>query len=672
MRYTETMTDLAPFVTKERLLDALRAAGANIKDEKTAFHCPFHQDGKTKSGGITQRKDGRWIFHCFGCNYTGDAIDIRAKLAGTTVDDLIRTLAPSAPGAIQRPATQTPFKATGNAPGDVTAAKGTSTHPAPENPATPQGTPKKPMPDKPRTVYPTYQELRAAVQRAFNAKAADDGLQPPKIVAEFDYANPDTGNHDLVVFRAEYPLAPGDTKAGKALIQTRQVEGGWAFGAPRPSPLYNRKGIRDAQHVVIVEGENKAKALTQLGIVATSAAGGANGVGAADFSPLAGKAVTLWRDNDPAGAGGDDTDAKGHTIIRPGWEPAVLEKLAGLKPQPTAIRSVRADQLGLARSGDVVDFLAALPPGTTSKERREAADAALRFSIPLGESGALEREMERAISGERYAIPWPWQMLQEQTRSLLPSNVTVLCGGEGVGKSLLILMSCYRWFKSGIKVALLEMEGTRLFWEWRLLAQLAGNYKLAQEEWCKSNPTAAREARAKYADEIRIFGERCLHVIRTGGYDPRGLIQWVKVQADAGAEVIAIDPVTAMLVGEFRATADLQFILDAKQAIADNGARLLIVTHPKQGLFDQPGLHNMKGGVAYHEFADSAVWLHNCGHKDGGNVVSPYGTLTESQHYDRVFHILKARNAGGAGKKLAYQFRVSDFSMIEVGEISRD
>ena len=72
--------------------------------------------------------------------------------------------------------------------------------------------------------------------------------------------------------------------------------------APSPRPLYNQPQIKDADVVVLVEGEKAADALISSGIVATTAMNGANApVDKTDWTPLYGKQVIIWPDNDEAG-----------------------------------------------------------------------------------------------------------------------------------------------------------------------------------------------------------------------------------------------------------------------------------------------------------------------------------------------------------------------------------
>lgn len=72
--------------------------------------------------------------------------------------------------------------------------------------------------------------------------------------------------------------------------------------APDPRPLYNQPQIDKATDIVLVEGEKAADALIQKGVVATTAMNGANApIDKTDWSPLIGKRVTIWPDNDEAG-----------------------------------------------------------------------------------------------------------------------------------------------------------------------------------------------------------------------------------------------------------------------------------------------------------------------------------------------------------------------------------
>jgi hypothetical protein len=71
---------------------------------------------------------------------------------------------------------------------------------------------------------------------------------------------------------------------------------------PTPRPLYNVPEIIQASLVFIVEGEKCADALTGAGHTATTLMGGANTpTDKVDLSPLQGKDVVIWPDNDEPG-----------------------------------------------------------------------------------------------------------------------------------------------------------------------------------------------------------------------------------------------------------------------------------------------------------------------------------------------------------------------------------
>jgi AAA domain/Domain of unknown function (DUF6371) len=100
-----------------------------------------------------------------------------------------------------------------------------------------------------------------------------------------------------------------DGKEIRPIIYTRNKATGtlqWlAKGLPAPRPLYglDKLAKRPDTPVILVEGEKTANAAAkQLSdYVAVTWAGGAKGIQYADFSPLKGRDVTLWPDNDDAG-----------------------------------------------------------------------------------------------------------------------------------------------------------------------------------------------------------------------------------------------------------------------------------------------------------------------------------------------------------------------------------
>lgn len=120
-------------------------------------------------------------------------------------------------------------------------------------------------------------------------------------VATFKYYDT-RGNVLASVVRFE----PDGTRASKTFrpFCFKTVDGvtKWVAGTPDLRPLYRQPDIVNASTVVLVEGEGKADALAAIGIEATSAMQGANApIEKTDWSPLNGKTVIIWPDNDEPG-----------------------------------------------------------------------------------------------------------------------------------------------------------------------------------------------------------------------------------------------------------------------------------------------------------------------------------------------------------------------------------
>ena len=101
-----------------------------------------------------------------------------------------------------------------------------------------------------------------------------------------------------VLIANRYKQADG----GKFFLPFDVVRNEWK--APDTRPIYNLDQVANADPttpVILVEGEKCADALTALGYLTTTTFGGSNGSAKADLSPLKGRNVYVWPDNDEAG-----------------------------------------------------------------------------------------------------------------------------------------------------------------------------------------------------------------------------------------------------------------------------------------------------------------------------------------------------------------------------------
>lgn len=189
------------------------------------------------------------------------------------------------------------------------------------------------------------------------------------------------------------------------------------YQAPKHRPLYNLPDVVRAPEIVLVEGEKCADALMGQNIVATTAMGGSNApVEQTDWTPLQGRKVIIWPDN-------DDT---------------------GLK---YAERAREAILLAGAMSCNILR----IPSGKPAKwDAADAVDDGLDLATVIREMRGTTAEAER--TGIPAVAPFlSWEVIDPRSlasRQFLYGNhyirkfasVTVAPGG--LGKSTLVLAEC--------------------------------------------------------------------------------------------------------------------------------------------------------------------------------------------------------------------------------------
>lgn len=476
------------------------------------------------------------------------------------------------------------------------------------------------------TVYPTVD----AMKKATGASHA------------FVYTNPTTKTPDIVVLRIE-----GGEK--KRFLQCSPVDGGFVMkGIPSPWPIYNRIRVANASEVVFVEGEKCVHALNDAGIVASTTLGGAGNADHADLSPLAGKRVILWPDNDESGIG----------HMR-----SVAEILDRLKPTPTVLW-INPSSLGLPPKGDVVDYLA------TGKDPREV----IAVASTMGASREVLAQLTSEIEGKRKEIEWPWRLLTRMTQSLIPGTVTLLAGAPGSTKSLLLLESLASWHERGVKVAVFELEDDRAYHLRRVAAQRTRCSPLMRLSWVADNPDEALYLYDQASDFLDSFG-RCVYACPNVQVEINKLVDWVKERAEEGARVIAIDPITAADSGEKPWRSDSSFMLAVKPVLLKHGASLILVTHPKKGSKGQDAMDDLAGGAAFQRFAQTILWIENPDEprdlqvKPSEEGMSGAFPMSQVMTVNRIVKVLKSRNAPGLKKQLAYSFDGDSLRFTELGMI---
>jgi KaiC/GvpD/RAD55 family RecA-like ATPase/5S rRNA maturation endonuclease (ribonuclease M5) len=467
------------------------------------------------------------------------------------------------------------------------------------------------------------------------------------LAATYPYTNPDTGNIDLVVFRLE-------VEGAKSFLQGSQVGNSFVLKKPAGKyPLFNRTRVRDSAEVVVVEGEKAAKALQSVGIVATTSPSGAGNAHHAEWSPLAGKTVYLWADN----------DEKGEAHMKD-----VTRLLGELSPRPR-IKLIDHKAMNLPAKGDAVEYLAG--QGGSREQNRVAVRLEMDEAREVGGASELTERLEAMISGRYTAIEWPWEQITRLTRALLPGTITAISGDPGATKSFLVLEAATHWITAGHKVAIFELEEDRGHHLNRALAQLEEVSSLTDSEWVRANAEKARAANERQRPIIEALASS-ISDAPDKMVSLADLTLWVETQAANGARIIIIDPITAADTSDKPWLDDKKFILDAKAIMRKYGASLILVTHPRQqkGKANESGTEGMAGGLAYGRFTQTVMWL---------KVYEPEQTLEivgEFRGYqstvNRALQIRKTRNGPGAGKNVAFIFSGQTLKSEEIGIIKTE
>jgi len=487
---------------------------------------------------------------------------------------------------------------------------------------------------KPKRIYPSLEAL---------AESA-----PGKVEAQYLYTDPDTGRIDLIVLR----WLGQDGK--KQFLQASKNGSGYYLGAEKgPKPLYNRTRVRQSQEVVVVEGEKCVHVLHAIGIVATTSPGGAKAPDKADWSPLAGKRVYLWPDNDENGLAYTRTIGK------------LLERL---EPAPEVYR-IEPGMLELGDKEDVVDYLATLD--LQDKAGQSAAvRAVLQDAIPAGPASRLSQRIEAIASGKMREISWPWRLVTELTHALLPGTVTVICGDPGNGKTFWLYQCAFYWQSLGHKIAVYEMEDDKEYHLHRALAQLEGRSYLTDYDWIKAHADEARESNRRQRPFMDALA-RSMYECPERQLALPELAVWVEQRAKEGVELICIDPITAAAGSAKPWIDDLQFLMRAKTAIREHGSRLVLVTHPRKGRKGAVGMEELAGGFAYARFTHCVLWIEKHVPPKTSRARTRSGLLPDEVQHSRTVNICKARNGTGSGLQLVYEFVPGNLRFEEYGILTK-
>lgn len=277
----------------------------------------------------------------------------------------------------------------------------------------------------------------------------------------------------------------------------------------------------------------------------------------------------------------------------------------------------------------------------------------------------LQTHIGAQASGAYALAPWPWPVLTEKSRSLMPGSVTLVCGSPGASKSWFAL-SCLRyWTANNIESSVLMLEETRKWHLQRALTQCSGNPDLLRPEWISANSEKALAIYDTHSEELSLIRSR---LVCEGNWTMDQCAKWVEEQCKLHKRILIVDPISLADNGRDKPwDADRKFMARAKVAIEKSGASLILVTHPRkaQGGKSQgpPQLDDLAGGAAYGRACASALWVSGVADESPVCIVGGDGRVFESTVH-KTIRIIKARNSVGCGSMVAYTFRNLQFNEL--------
>lgn len=292
------------------------------------------------------------------------------------------------------------------------------------------------------------------------------------------------------------------------------------------------------------------------------------------------------------------------------------------------------------------------------------------WQLPEGvtDAGALDKLLDDATSGRRYAVALPWQQLSAATRALLPGTVTILAGPPGSTKSFAVMQCLRFWTENKMPAALMILEYGVGVHARRALAQIVRDSDVDDDEWCRKHPDVVAQYRAQATPLVDQIEARMSALPRGVPKTPEHFLMWLSAKTQTN-RVVCIDPITMMEKRKETWLSDQNFLDKAKDIIEENGASLVLVSHPrKMQANQQPTMDDLAGGVVYSRFSQTILYLYS--HKVKSVEVTKSMGVTSAMA-NRTMRVFKANNGKGIeGSKYAMHFDGKTLTLNECGLIT--
>lgn len=416
----------------------------------------------------------------------------------------------------------------------------------------------------------TADETPAQAARRLAAPAIAAGFVPSGM---HRYCDP-AGNVQFWRLRAKHP---NDEKWIRPMHWNGNA---YVIGEP-PAPadgklLYGLPALQDLsddERVIVVEGESCADALSLIGLVVVTS-GGADSADAADWTPLRGRHVLIWADNDLPGRR---------------YAEAVTEKLRGIA---ASVEWIDIKPLRLPVKGDCVDWLAQHPnaeaedvwalariaPPVPRERVSPASSATVSSSINDGPRVILRRGSDV----EPVPVDWLWPGW------LAAGKLHLIGGVPGTGKTTLAaglaaIVTCGGRWPDGSHARI----GSVVIW--------------SGEDGNKDTLNPRLRAAGADMDRVHIV-ERVIDRGESYPFDPARDMELLRnaLQTIPDVRLIVIDPLSSAVAGDSHKNAEVRRGLQPLVDMADErGCAVVGITHFSKGTSGRDPLERITGSLAF-------------------------------------------------------------------------
>lgn len=275
-------------------------------------------------------------------------------------------------------------------------------------------------------------------------------------------------------------------------------------------------------------------------------------------------------------------------------------------------------------------------------------------------------ELMMQESGESVTIDLPWKRTSDGAKMLYPGSLTILAGPQKAGKSFFVANIIKHLEDTGETWAYLPLEDKRKEWMWRMLAIIAGDYRLIYKD--KETVSLRTDAMLKYESAVDSFLTKVTENPRVDHVDEDGdifvpevaheaIIDWIKEMAPTH-RVLFVDPISQIdSKGRETFNAESWFIRQALAIVLTYRISLVFITHTVKrpgAMGALPlGAEDVQGSSMFAKLAHTTLMLDRMEGTEQGEVFAIGGT-TKTVDYDRIVTIAAARNGKGTGWRIAF------------------